>query len=119
MLRGRGIVDVLAVRVKLGRRVVVDAESEVDDVEARRRLRARSLASSSFSRGVRVVFALAPPLALSRCWEVFDAAVMESRSLWNLRFEVAIASGMAAKRVSCIACVMSRDESLEARGSTR
>jgi hypothetical protein len=43
------------------------------------------------------VFALA--LALSRCWveeTVLEAAVMESRSLWNLRFEVAIASGMFA-----------------------
>ena len=27
---------------------------------------------------------------------MFEAAVMESRSLWNLRFEVAIASGMVA-----------------------
>jgi hypothetical protein len=48
------------------------------------------------------LFACAPPLALSRCWEVetvFEAAVIESRSLWNLRFEVAIASGMVRERV--------------------
>jgi hypothetical protein len=86
----------------------------------RRRFRARSLASSSFSRGVREgLFALAPPLVLSR-W-VFDAAVMESRSLWNFRFEVAIASGMVEERVSCIVrvCVMFRVESLEAGGVTR
>ena len=70
----------------------------MDDVEGRRRFRARSLASSSFSRGVREeLFALALPLLLSR-W-VFDAAVMESRSLWNLRFEVAIASGMTGESV--------------------
>lgn len=70
-------------------------DSDVDDVLERRRLLARSLASSIFSRAVMVAVA---PLALSRCWEgetVLDA-VMESRSLWNLRFDVAIASGMFA-----------------------
>lgn len=65
-----------------------------------------------------MVFALAPPLALSRCWEVFDAAVIESRSLWNLRLEVAIASGMAGERVPGAVCIMSRVERLEAEGLT-
>jgi len=80
----------------------------VDDVVGRSRFRARSLASSIFSRGVReLLCAWALPLALSRCWEaetVLEAAVMESRSLWNLRFEVAIASGMVGEWsvVSCI-----------------
>jgi hypothetical protein len=86
------MVDVLAVRLKLDPSV---AERDADDVLERRRFRARSLARSIFSRAVRGVFALA--LALSRCWveeTVLEAAVMESRSLWNLRFEVAIASGM-------------------------
>lgn len=73
------------------------ADNDVDDVLERSRFEARSLANSIFSRAVRDAFALAP-LALSRCWDgggVFEAAVMESRSLWNLRFDVAIASGMA------------------------
>jgi len=93
-LCGRDMVDVLAVRLKLDPSV---AERDADDVLERRRFRARSLARSIFSRAVRGVFALA--LALSRCWveeTVLEAAVMESRSLWNLRFEVAIASGMFA-----------------------
>jgi hypothetical protein len=88
--------DVLAVRLKLEPSV---AESDADDALERRRFRARSLARSIFSRAVREVLALAA-LALPRCWDegaVLDAAVMESRSLWNLRFEVAIASGMFAK----------------------
>jgi hypothetical protein len=88
-------VDVLAVRLKLEPSV---AERDADDVLERIRLRARSLARSIFSRAVREVLALAA-LALLRCWDegaVLDAAVMESRSLWNLRFEVAIASGIFA-----------------------
>lgn len=93
MLRGSEMVEGLVVRVKLGPSV---ADSDDDDGVERRRLRARSLASSIFSRAVSDAFACAP-LALSRCWDetVLDAAVIESRSLWNLRFEVAIASGMA------------------------
>lgn len=95
-LCGRDMVDVLAVRLKLDPSV---AERDADDVLERRRFRARSLARSIFSRAVRGVFALAA-LALSRCWDeeetVLEAAVMESRSLWNLRFEVAMASGMFA-----------------------
>lgn len=94
MVRGRDVVEVL-------RRRLVEprvAESEVEDVLERRRFDARSLASSIFSRAVRVVLELVRPLALlSRCWDegrVFEAAVMESRSLWNLRFDVAIASGI-------------------------
>lgn len=86
------MVDGLAVRLRLEPSVV---DSDVDDVVEQSRLLARSLASSIRSRAVRVA-ALAP-LALSRCWEgetVFEAAVMESSSLWNLRFEVAMASGM-------------------------
>jgi nucleoside-diphosphate-sugar epimerase len=89
-------VDVLAVRLKLDPSV---AERDADEVLERRRFRARSLAKSIFSRAVRAVFALAA-LALSRGWDeeaaVLEAAVMESRSLWNLRFEVAIASGIFA-----------------------
>jgi len=91
------MVDVLAVRLKLDPNV---AESDADDVLERRRFRARSLARSIFSRAVREVFALAA-LALSRCWDeetVLEAAVMESRSLWNFRLEVAIASGMFNER---------------------
>jgi hypothetical protein len=86
-------VEGLAVRLKLDPRV---ADSDDDDAVERRRLRARSLASSIFSRAVSEVFTLAP-LALSRCWvgETELDAVMESRSLWNLRFDVATASGMA------------------------
>jgi hypothetical protein len=94
-LCGRDMVDVLAVRVKLDPSV---AERDADDVLERRRFRALSLARSIFSRAVRGVFALAA-LTLSRCWDeetVLEEDVMESRSLWNLRFEVAIASGMIA-----------------------
>jgi hypothetical protein len=95
-LCGRDMVDVLAVRLKLDPSVT---ERDADDVLERRRFRARSLARSIFSRAVREVLALAA-LALSRGWDeeeaVLEAAVMESRSLWNLRFEVAIASGMFA-----------------------
>jgi hypothetical protein len=47
---------------------------------------------------------------------VFDAAVIESRSLWNLRFEVAIASGMAAERVPCIVYRVCYVQSREPRG---
>ena len=36
---------------------------------------------------------------------VLEAAVMESRSLWNLRFDVAIASGMVGEGVVYCVCV--------------
>ena len=79
MLRGSDMVELLAVRLKLDPRV---ADNDVDVVLARRRLCARSLASSIFSRAVSEAPALAP-LALSRCWEetALDAAVIESSSL--------------------------------------
>jgi len=92
---GRDMVDVLAVRLKLDPSV---AERDADDVLDRIRFRARSLARSIFSRAVSEVFALVA-LTLSRCWDaetVLEAAVMESRSLWNFRFEVAMASGIFA-----------------------
>ena len=53
---------------------------------------------------------------------VLEAAVMESRSLWNLRFDVAIASGMVGEGVVyfvcvrlcvCVLCTESRDSRLE------
>jgi len=97
-LCGRDMVDVLAVRVKLDPSV---AERDAVDVLERSRFRARSLARSIFSRAVRAASAFAA-LTLSRCWDeesVLEADVMESRSLWNLRFEVAIASGMFATSV--------------------
>jgi hypothetical protein len=90
MLRGSEVVDGLVVRLKPEPKV---ADSDDDDVE-RRRFRARSLASSIFSRAVRVLFACGLMLALSRCWGTVLDAVIESSSLWNLRFDVAIASGM-------------------------
>jgi hypothetical protein len=86
MLRGSEMVEGLAVPKV--------ADSDDDDVVERRRFRARSLASSIFSRAVREVFACGLLLALSRCWETVLDAVIESSSLWNLRFDVAIASGM-------------------------
>ena len=72
-------------------------ESEVKDVLARRRLRARSPARSSLSLAVSGELMLL--LVVEALWwegMVFDAAVMESSNLWNLRFEVAMASGMLA-----------------------
>jgi hypothetical protein len=57
---------------------------------------------------------------LSRCWDeetVLEADVMESRSLWNLRFEVAIASGMfATSRVVYEVFVSSRSRKCELYG---
>jgi hypothetical protein len=90
MLRGNEMVEGLAVRVKPEPKV---ADSDDDDVVERRRFRARSLASSIFSRAVRELSACGL-LALSRCWETVLDAVIESSSLWNLRFDVAIASGI-------------------------
>jgi hypothetical protein len=91
MLRGSDMVEELAVRVKPEPKAV---DSDDENVVERRRFRARSLASSIFSRAVREAFACGLLLALSRCWETVLDAVIESSSLWNLRFDVAIASGM-------------------------
>jgi hypothetical protein len=108
MLRGSEMVEGLAVRVKPEPKV---ADSDDDDVVERRRFRARSLASSIFSRAVREAFECGLLLALSRCWETVLDAVMESSSLWNLRFDVAIASGMV---VYFVWCIIGGTESLEA-----
>lgn len=96
-LRGKDVVEELLLRVKLGPvEVGCEVASDVDDALARSRLRARSLAKSIFSRALRCIEL--PEAALFFKTELgggFDAAVIESRSLWNLRFDVAIASGMA------------------------